>query len=55
MAWSAPQDFRFLALGSLIALASSTAIFATWARKPRASVKVGYEEIPLDEIEAHAD
>ena len=54
MVWSAPRDFRFLALGSLVALASSATIFASWARKPRVGVKVEYEEIPLDEIEAHA-
>ena len=54
MVWSAPRDFRLLALGSLLALASSATIFARWARKPRVNVKVGYEEIPLEDI-AHTD
>lgn len=53
--WNAPRDFRFLALGSLVALASSTTIFVGWARKPRVSIKVGYEELPLEDIDAHAD
>ena len=55
MIWMAPRDFRFLALGSLVALTSSAMIFVFWARRPIYSVNVGYEEVPLDEIEAHAD
>ncbi|KIN01571.1 hypothetical protein OIDMADRAFT_121292 [Oidiodendron maius Zn] len=55
MIWKAPKDFRFLALGSLVALTSSAMIFVLWARRPRYSVNVGYEEVPLDEIEVHAD
>jgi iron-regulated transporter 1 len=55
MIWSAPKDFRFLALGSLVALTSSATLFALWSRRPRIGVNIGYEEVPLDEIEAHAD
>jgi solute carrier family 40 (iron-regulated transporter), member 1 len=55
MAWSRPGDFRILALGSLLALGSCATIFAAWMRMPRASVKVGYEEVPLDELDTHGD
>lgn len=55
MVWSAPQDFRYLALGSLVALISSATIFAGWARTPRLSTTIGYEEVPLNELETHAD
>jgi iron-regulated transporter 1 len=53
--WNAPRDFRFLAVGSFVALVFSTAIFARWARKPRVGVRIDYEEIPLEEIDPHAD
>lgn len=55
MVWSAPRDFRFLALGSLIALISSATIFTAWAKRPRVSVNISYEEVPLDGIDTHAD
>jgi hypothetical protein len=38
-----------------MALVFSTAIFARWARKPRVGVRIDYEEIPLEEIDPHAD
>jgi solute carrier family 40 (iron-regulated transporter), member 1 len=55
MVWSRPEDFRFLALGSLLALGSCATIFAAWMKGPRASVKGGYEEVPLDELDACGD
>jgi iron-regulated transporter 1 len=47
--WSQPEDFRWLALGSLIVLGVGTSIFAAWTRKEGRS-EAGYEEIALDDI-----
>ena len=46
--WSKPEQFKWLALGSLGSLTAGMVVFAAWMRRPRRVVEVGYEEVPLD-------
>jgi iron-regulated transporter 1 len=48
--WSQPEDFRWLALGSLIVLGVGAGIFAVWSRKETRNSRVRYEEIAMDDV-----
>lgn len=47
--WSHPEDFKWLALGSLMVLGAGTAVFAAWSRNGEKS-ESKYEEVALDDI-----
>jgi iron-regulated transporter 1 len=50
--WSQPEDFRWLALGSVIVLGVGTTIFGVWSEKVRRErLEVRYEEIVMDDVE----
>ena len=49
--WSRPEDFRWLALGSLVVLGIGVAIFAIWRTKEgRSEGQMRYEEVAMDDI-----
>jgi solute carrier family 40 (iron-regulated transporter), member 1 len=50
MIWSQPEDFRWLALGSIIVLGIGTLIFGVWRKKERAGMEVKYEEIGMGDL-----
>ncbi|KAE8442332.1 hypothetical protein EG329_003465 [Mollisiaceae sp. DMI_Dod_QoI] len=47
--WDHPSQFKWLALGSLLVVGLSLALFATWAGK--SSRSGGYDSVALDELE----
>lgn len=49
--WSHPNQFKWLALGSLMLVGSSLVIFGTWARKEVRKGGGKYESVPMDEFE----
>ncbi|RDW78280.1 hypothetical protein BP5796_06132 [Coleophoma crateriformis] len=50
--WNRPEDFGFLALGSIICLAGGTVIYVMWARYPGPDLADGrYEALPLSTLE----
>lgn len=49
--WSRPEDFKWLAPGSLVLLGLGATIFAVWQRREGGSEgRMRYEEIALDEV-----
>jgi solute carrier family 40 (iron-regulated transporter), member 1 len=57
--WSRPDQFRYLALGSLLVTGVGVAIFAWWERKPIQGEGTGYETIAMVDVihdeEGHED
>jgi len=48
--WNRPEDFKWLALGSLVVLGIGVSVFAVWSKKEMMNGKVRYEEIALDDV-----
>jgi iron-regulated transporter 1 len=48
--WSRPEDFKWLALGSLGVLGIGASVFAVWSRKETRNGGIRYEEIALDDV-----
>lgn len=49
--WSHPEQFKWLALGSLLLVGSSLVLFGSWAKKPSTDSGRVYESVPLDDLE----
>lgn len=48
--WSRPDQFRYLALGSLLVCGVGVAIFAWWEKRPAKRDGGGYESIAMVEV-----
>lgn len=48
--WSHPDQFRFLALGSVLATGVGLCIFLLWSRRPIRKENGGYESIAMVEV-----
>ncbi len=48
--WSRPDQFRYLALGSLLVMGVGVALFASWSRRPIRKARVEYESIAMVEV-----
>jgi len=54
--WSQPEDFRWLALGSVIVLGIGTTIFGIWSGKMRMETfEARYEEIAMGDVEGEVE
>ncbi|TVY81125.1 Solute carrier family 40 member [Lachnellula suecica] len=56
--WSQPEDFKWLALGSMLVTGLSSVVFGTWARKGqmgRNAISGGYEAVPLVDVNGEED
>jgi iron-regulated transporter 1 len=45
--WNRPDQFRYLALGSLLFCGLGVGVFAWWERKPARKEEAGYESIAM--------
>ena len=49
--WSRPEDFRWLALGSLLVTGISAGTYIAWMRRPRLRMaEEGYEGIAMEDV-----
>jgi iron-regulated transporter 1 len=48
--WSRPDQFRYLALGSLLVCGIGVGVFAWWERKPVRREGPGYESIAMGDV-----
>lgn len=49
--WSRPEQFRWLALGSLLVVGTSVMLYGLWSRmSPYRRAKEDYEGVPMDDL-----
>ena len=48
--WSRPEEFKWLALGSLAVVGIGLGVFAVWSKKETRNDGLRYEEIALDDV-----
>jgi iron-regulated transporter 1 len=49
--WSQPEQFRWLALGSLLVVGTSVVLFGSWSRlTPDRNLKENYEVVAMDDL-----
>jgi iron-regulated transporter 1 len=48
--WSRPDQFRYLALGSLLVCGVGVGVFAWWQKKPARRERAEYESIAMGDV-----